>query len=339
MELLRNNSIHGNLDLADAVIICMILMILVIACGKTKVSQPHFNTCNMHFDNPLLDAAACGYTEKLRILVAAGADVNLRDDESGATPLILAIARGHIDTARVLLESGAEVDATDAGGRTALILAARNGQFEGATLLLANGANVNWESEGWTPLVAASTYGGTVEITRLLLENGASKGLQEALILAISTGRIDTMRILIKAGADVNGVYHPLLAATRTGSPEIVNLLLEDGADVNSKDKGGTTALILAALFNYDKIIDILLKAGADVNAITKSDEILDIMVSAGADKGAISETGVTALMLAEKNGSHSVINMLREANVDRQLILPETNELQVSSIIVVFNR
>ncbi len=297
----------------------LFFLILAVSCESARLHRSDPYIGESHSEVALIEAVRRGDINTVRSLVATGVDVNVKDHDMGAPPLIWAIVGEYIDIAQLLLENGAQVDEVDRWGRTALHVAVRSGTYEGTKFLLAHGANVNWKNDfGRTPLSEASTYQGTAEITKLLLESGASEGLQEALALAVYTGRFDTGRILINAGANVNSEYPPLLIAVKMGSDDFIDLLLGAGADVNGKDNSGTTALILATLFNYERIVKVLLKAGADVNAITKSDEVLDIMVSAGADKDAISETGVTALMLAEKNGSKTVINMLHEANANR---------------------
>jgi ankyrin repeat protein len=288
-------------------------VILFASCVNLNVANTDRYSRNHQSDTSLMDAVEEGDNERVRTLIAAGANLNVRNEETGAPPLTLAVVKGRIDTASLLLDSGAQVDAADRFGRTPLIMAASVGDFEGAKLLLAYGANVNWEANGWTPLFASLTRNGTPEITKLFLEHGASKGLQQAFLLAIDRERIDSMRLLLNAGAKVNGNFPPLLAAVRTGNTESVNVLLEAGADVNGKDDDGTTPLILAALFNHEGIIKMLLEAGADLNGISRSKEILDIVDSAGADQDKISKTGITALMLAEMNGSQEVVKMLRD--------------------------
>ena len=69
-------------------------------------------------------AAICtGDTAAVAALLQGGADVNMKDRRGGATPLMNAAAFGSIDTMRLLLEKGAEVNARSAGNATALMWA------------------------------------------------------------------------------------------------------------------------------------------------------------------------------------------------------------------------
>jgi len=299
----------------SAVLICSVLMIFL---GNLNIPHASTNHCDWSSDKPLVQAAACGDIEKVRSLLANGAEVNIKDKYNGASALILSIARGHIDAARLLLENGASVDATDIQGRTALTLATRNKKIEGVKLLISYGADLNLrDHNGRTPLETAFTYGCAKEIPDLLLRNGASEGLHEAFADAIALDCIDMRRRLIKSGADVNGKHHPIMIAARRGSLEAIKFLIGEGADVNAKDDGGTTALILATLHNHEEIIKNLIDSGADVNAVCRSSELLEIMVGAGSDRELITKTGVTAIMIAEKNQREDIVKMLQRSQSD----------------------
>jgi len=94
---------------------------------------------------------------------------------------------------------------------------------------------------------------------------------QTALMRAAYDGHVAIVRLLLKAGANVNAKDREgstaLLSAATRGHVEIVRLLLKASADVNAKNEYGNTALYSAALFNHIEIVQLLLKAGADILA------------------------------------------------------------------------
>ncbi|WP_327110881.1 ankyrin repeat domain-containing protein [Streptomyces sp. NBC_01341] len=126
-----------------------------------------------------LDRAVwAGATEAVRLLVAAGADVEqpigeYRED----TPLRFAAGRGDLPLAELLLEAGAEPDRRlHARQASALMVAASAGQGAVAEVLLARGADLELAAggRGWTALEWAA-HAGRLEAVCLLLARGAGR--------------------------------------------------------------------------------------------------------------------------------------------------------------------
>ena len=68
------------------------------------------NATDAQCQNALHLCAAYGYTEGAKLLLQAGADVNmLSPAHGGSTPLMLAAKNNHTECARLLVESGADV--------------------------------------------------------------------------------------------------------------------------------------------------------------------------------------------------------------------------------------
>lgn len=66
------------------------------------------------------------------------------------------------------------------------------------------------------------------------------------LMVAVYTGNIDDVQILLKAGVNIeakdsNGLT-PLLVATYKGNAKVLGALIKAGADIEAKDKEGKTA-------------------------------------------------------------------------------------------------
>ena len=126
------------------------------------------------------------------------------------------------------------------------------------------------------PVEKAVAGGSAEELRRELAVHPAdvedSHGFT-ALDWAARTGRIDAIRELIRAGADLNGRDHgpngwtPLLHAVHKGELGSVRALIEAGADVNRQNPRGITPLMLASSQGEAEVVDELLAADADPRA------------------------------------------------------------------------
>ena len=146
-----------------------------------------------------------------RALIAAGAEVNARDDRA-YDALTQAAARGDHALVELLLASGADVRLITSPYRgTALIAAAHHGHVEVIRALIARKAPLDHVNNlGWTALMEA-----------IVLGDGGAR-------------HTESLRILLAAGANPNigdrdGVT-PLTLARRRGYGEMARLLESAGA-------------------------------------------------------------------------------------------------------------
>ncbi|XP_051226927.1 uncharacterized protein [Lolium perenne] len=203
--------------------------------------------------------AVCRY-----LVDQVGMDVNMWDtSESKKTPLEHAVAGGNLPAARFLLDHGADLHQENEKGVTVIHLAAMKGKSEIVKLLLSRGADVDAKSEEGTPLHLAAFKGheSTVEV---LLEHHADINKLvpsclltpvEAAVFAAST---PCAKLLIQAGANVNGVNHCLARAAKDGLTEITKCLLEAGADPNRPDERGRMPIELAAVYGRREDVELL---------------------------------------------------------------------------------
>jgi ankyrin repeat protein len=98
------------------------------------------NLPNSHGMTAIWAASFKGNSAMVRVLIGAGANVEIADQEYGITPLIAAAWRGHPDVVRQLLAAKVNVNTRAKDGNTALSRASNAGHNEIVKLLLQAGA-------------------------------------------------------------------------------------------------------------------------------------------------------------------------------------------------------
>jgi len=243
---------------------------------------------------PLLYAARDGRIEIARMLIAAGAKVNIADPNK-ISPLLMAITNNQPDTADLLLQNGAEINISDFWGRTPLWAAvemrdieySRSGQHEVdrdrllelIRDLLDRGANPNartaevpptrrflmglgdlsWvDFTGQTPFLRAA-LSGDVTVMKLLLEKGADPDIQT---FAGTTA--------LMAASGINWVVAQTFTEPMPTQLEAVKLCLEKGANVNAANSMGLTPVFGAANRGADELLAFLVEHGARLDVKDK---------------------------------------------------------------------
>lgn len=146
-----------------------------------------------------------------KVLIEAGADVNIRDTMLN-NPFLYAGAEGYLDILKLTVKAGANPALLNRFGGTALIPAGEHGHVEVIKYLLENtNININHvNNPGWTALLEAIVLnsGGPrqQQAVQLLVDHGADVTIADKngvtpLQHARAKGFTDITRILEKAGA------------------------------------------------------------------------------------------------------------------------------------------
>jgi ankyrin repeat protein len=274
-------------------ILILAVLIITVSCATTPRIIRAVESGDLHKVKRLLDAgvnvnvrdmwasaliyASCsGYTDAVKLLIEAGADINATASSDlvkwkkwpprhyhnpfvkplGGTALIYASCSGHIDVVKLLIEAGADVNKKDKKNRyTVLMVASSAGQTEVAKLLIEAGANVNAQDNGGNTALLDASWRGETEIVKLLIEEGADVN---AKIHVDSVGRTNK-------GGDVEILRDitALMIVSDLGHTEIVRLLIDAGVDVNTRNSKEYTALMWASENRHTEIVKLLKEAGA----------------------------------------------------------------------------
>jgi len=310
---------------------------------------------------PIMAASRTGNVEAIKVLLDHGAEVNAKETLRGTTPLMWAADEGHAAAIQLLIQHGADIKArsnpAERGRGPALGKAndpRRAVAAQGAALAAGQALDLQ--------ALRAVTEGAAVQGQRGAVQGqrGAAAGADgvdqndDAAVAAFGFGRgqpqpkdggeltplvyavrandLESVKVLLAAGADVNQVtgygWSPLLVATQNRYYKLGAFLLDHGADVNLANKGAWTPLYLATDnrniesgdypvrkgdMDHLDFIKLLLDKGANVNARLKdSTETRTVFTNQWLD-----ENGATAFLRASQSGDLTLMKLLLAHGAD----------------------
>lgn len=232
-------------------------------------------------------------------------NIDIQDPETKLTPLLIVAERSSY-LVKPFIEKGADINQTDPNGRNSLMKVAARQDLQTLKYLIDKGANVKAvDMSGDTVLGAAlqpymnMPFDSNInEIISLLTQNyvdvnqkGSNRDSSDtALCLASLNGLSDVVDILIKYGADVNGLSSkgdtPLMCAAQTrinihddSLLKIFSSLINMKADLNIQNINGDTVLHLLLRKNIEsqtltpKAIQLLVQKGSNIEIENKKSE------------------------------------------------------------------
>lgn len=328
------------------------------------------NTPLLNGETPLMMAARTGNVETIQLLLDRGADINAAEPLRGTTALMWAAANKNAPAAKLLIENGADLAINSAGtnvGRTNPYLAptARNRIREFYNDVGQGGASLDPSELGAdAPEVEITREELVKRLPPQLVEDfmrdereregvnpqpqKMKRGGLTALHFAVREGDLETVKVLVEAGADVNQVsefgWTPLLTATQNRYYELGRYLLENGANPNVANEGGWNPLYIATDnrnieggdyptrkpdMDHLAYIKLLLEAGADPNLrMNSSTETRTIFTHQW-----LREEGATPFLRAAQSSDVELMKLLLEHGADPNLnTLKDVTPLMVAA-------
>lgn len=243
-----------------------------------------------------------------KLLIGARAKPDARTRLRGLTPLHMAAETGDQALIDVLLSAGASVDAFNESGTTPLMIASASGSTAAVTTLLLHGANVNTreKANGETALFFAASH-DRAEVVRLLLSKGADAAVKTPVskLARVSVGPDGELldgKKNTKEGAKPEGAdATPASASVVSSTP--ADKAPEDKAPAATQPEDG----------NAEK---------AKASAAKPDDKVKDAYGFTAADRqkrvfGATQFGGLTALMVAARDGRINAVKAFLDAGVD----------------------
>jgi ankyrin repeat protein len=293
----------------------------------------------------LMWAAAQQQPEMVKVLVAAGADVNARATvnnwarqvtaepraiyrpSGGLTPLLYAAREGCVDCARALIDGGADVNLADPDLISPLLMAVMNMQYDTAAHLIRRGANPNaWDLWGRAPLYMAVDVNTIPRGGRPDIPSIDATTSQEVIALLLEAGANPNARLRLpppfrNVGNDrgLDGMLTtgttPLLRAAKALDAPAIELLLKHGADITLANSRGITPIMAAAgLGSVD----------ADTRGFYLTEDVeqrsiasLRLLIKAGGDINSKDSRGLTPLHEAARWGWNDVVQFLADSGAD----------------------
>ena len=215
---------------------------------------------------PLWLAANNGSSAMVDALLGRGANPNL-NLLSGETLVMTAAHTGNAKLLRSLLAAGASPQGAVTRNQTALMWAAGQGHADVVDALLDYGAEVDARTLVRSQYVKSEKEQDSHPLNKVWVEQGGNT----ALMFAARAGSLESARLLVAAGSDVNGLSafgtSPAIMAVHGGNVELLGFLLDSGAQIDSS-ASGHTALHAAVLRGNLAAVELLLDRGADIEAI-----------------------------------------------------------------------
>jgi ankyrin repeat protein len=239
--------------------------------------------------------------EKVRLLVAHGANVNARSETDRTAFLVSASYPRTLDVLRLLLDRGADLRAQDRAGATALALAVRSADVDVVRFLVERGLDPN----ALTPAARRAGVARNDLPTAEFLLSKAPSPAQDLLGTVATWQPVNVVARWIEAGGDVNSslaaqyARTPLMNAVTSEAEgaDTLKLLLDKGANPNAETTEGERPLDWAMYKGDRAKIEVLEKHGATRGRGPRRDDIAPPAAGGASDPRASLTRSLSRLM------------------------------------------
>ncbi|XP_071507634.1 uncharacterized protein [Diadema antillarum] len=335
----RNHSPHLHVKLMEAVKSGDKERLTKLLDQNTSFNLNKLDKRNM----ALLHYSALSNTDYIaRELLQRGADLEVKNLDTQATPLHAAARMNSVDVVHVLLARCANVESRTITGATPLHIGARRGNMNVSRVLVTLGkANVNAkDSEEATPMHCAAMSGNR-DLCNLLADHGADIRAKDVnymtpLMKAVTSGHEDLIDLFLEwadrlgislqaylsdQDNESNSCLHLAVSKRR---PTVIQRLLDHGVDVNVQKTNGMSPLHIAAINGSTTTAVLLLENGADLElkdnegmtplhraTLYNRVETMALFIHEGAVIDEVDDDGFTPLLCAAWKGHVSAGQLL----------------------------
>ena len=305
---------------------------------------------NRIYAQEIIAAATEGNLEKVAGLISNDSQVVNIKDSNGRTPLHWAARGVHFEVVKYLVENGAEINARDNNNITPIFSITSRNHAEALKYLIDRGADINVVDNQKAGPLHYAAEGGLNEMIKILIDNNAelelenSRGRTPLIVAARENASLETIKILIEYGANINAKDYsldtPLSLAAWRGNEDIVNYLIDQNPEITISGIKGKTLFFYSMDKRLVKLYKAIMDRGARIEDLSSrgtsalhwaakggSGMIAEDLIEKGLQVNNKDIFGMTPLHYAAKYGRLSVVKLLIEqgANLNSKSGLEET--------------
>ncbi|WP_028330041.1 ankyrin repeat domain-containing protein [Brachyspira alvinipulli] len=301
--------------------------------NKTMIKLLLDNSFDLKREPLLLSYAIDNSDESIvRYLIDNGADINYKSAD-GTTVLYNAVLSLNPALVDYFISKGAKIE--EAG----------ESDVYGNIIMAAAGSKFNNTSSSPVDLVLMQQKSAdSAKVMEKIITNINKNTLnrlvngKNALIIAVGNSYIDTVKVLLTNGADVNFAdndgWTSLMYAANNGDIELAKLLIENKANVNAKSYEEKTPLLYAMNSPIESsrndMINLLIENKANINvedsnglspltvAVMNNDtELTKLLIANKANLSVVTKDGESLIEYAINNDNVDLLQILVEAGAD----------------------